>query len=162
MTHGYDDQGSRFGPTGNFELWWTEDDAARFKALTDRLVRQYDGYEAAPGLRVNGKLTLGENIADLGGLSVAYDALRRATADRPDPMIDGLSRDQRFFLGFATAFRTQFTPELLRVAIASDPHAPDRIRVNGAPSNVPAFAAAFRCRGDAAMAHSGERLVVIW
>ena len=76
MTHGYDDQGRRFGPTGNFENWWTEADAAQFKARTDKLVAQFDGYEAAKGLKVNGKLTLGENIADLGGLNVAYDAMK--------------------------------------------------------------------------------------
>jgi putative endopeptidase len=162
MTHGYDDQGSRFGPTGNFEVWWTKEDAAKFKALTGKLARQYSGYEAAPGLKVNGNLTLGENIADLGGLSVAYDAMQRAAAGQPDPMIDGLSRDQRFFLGWATAFRTQFTPEYLKVILASDPHSPDLVRASAAPKNVPAFAPAFGCKAGDPMLHSGEQLVVIW
>ena len=162
MTHGYDDQGSRFGPTGNFEVWWSKDDAAKFKALTGKLVQQYDGYETAPGLKVNGNLTLGENIADLGGLSVAYDAMQRASAGKPDPRIDGLSREQRFFLGWATAWRTKFTPELLEVLVSSNPHAPDLVRASAAPKNVPAYASAFDCKPGDAMVHSGEQLVEIW
>jgi putative endopeptidase len=162
MTHGYDDQGARFGPTGNFEQWWTKEDAAKFNALNARLIQQYNGYQAAPGLKVNGNLTLGENIADLGGLSVAYDAMQRAAAGKPDADIDGFSRDKRFFLGWATAWRTQFTPELLKVLVASDPHAPDLIRANGAPRNVPAFAAAFDCKAGDPMMHTGDQLVVIW
>jgi len=162
MTHGYDDQGSRFGPTGNFEEWWAKDDAVRFKALTGKLVRQYDSYDAAPGLKVNGHLTLGENIADLGGLSVAYDAMQRATAGKPDPRIEGLTRDQRFFLGWATAFRSQYTPEQLKVLVASNPHAPDLVRASGAPKNVPAFATAFDCKAGDPMLHSGDQRVAIW
>jgi putative endopeptidase len=111
---------------------------------------------------VNGNLTLGENIADLGGLSVAYDALQRAAAGKPDPGIDGLSRDQRFFLGWATAFRTKYTPEQLKVLVASDPHSPDLVRASAAPTNVPAFATAFDCKADDAMLRSGEQRVVIW
>jgi putative endopeptidase len=162
MTHGYDDQGSRFGPTGNFEVWWTDEDAARFKELTRQLVKQYDRYEAAPGLKVNGNLTLGENIADIGGLSVAYDAMQRAVAGKPDPMVDGLGRDQRFFLGWATAFRTQYTPELLKVLVASDPHAPDLVRASAAPKNVPAFMSAFDCEVGNTEPLGGEQPVVIW
>jgi putative endopeptidase len=162
LTHGYDDQGSRFGPTGNFEQWWTDADAAKFKALTEKLVKQYNSYEAAPGLRVNGSLTLGENIADLGGLNVAYDAMLRAVGDKPDPKIDGLSRDQRFFIGWATVWRKQLTPERLKVHMASDEHSPPRIGANGPPTNVPAFAAAFGCKAGDPMVHSGENLVVIW
>jgi putative endopeptidase len=103
MIHGYDDQGSRFGPSGNFENWWTDADAKGFGGLTGKLVNQFDSYEAAPGKHVNGKLTLGENIADLGGLNVAYSALQRASEGKPDPKIDGLTRDQRFFLNWGTA-----------------------------------------------------------
>jgi len=162
LTHGYDDQGSRFGATGNFEQWWTREDAARFAALTSRLVEQYDGYDAMPGLKVNGSLTLGENIADLGGLSVAYDALQAASAGQADPMIDGLTRDQRFFLGWATVWRTQRTPEQQRVRVASDPHAPSHIRAIAPPTNVPAFARAFDCKAGDPMLHSGDQLVLIW
>ena len=111
---------------------------------------------------MNGNLTLGENIAYLGGLSVAYDAMRRAVGGEPDPRVDGLSRDQRFFLGWATAFRTQYTPELLKVVVASNPHAPDLVRASAAPKNVPAFAFAFDCKVGDAMPQRGEQSVVIW
>jgi len=164
LTHGYDDQGSRFGPSGNFEEWWTKEDAAKFKALTGKLVTQYNGYTAATGLteKVNGNLTLGENIADLGGLNIAYDAFQKAVAGKPDPMTDGMTRDQRFFLGFASDWREKYTPELTKMIIASDPHSPDGVRANGTPSNVDAFAKAFGCKEGDAMVNSGDKKVVIW
>lgn len=162
MTHGYDDQGSRFGPTGNFENWWTPADAKGFSSRTDKLVKQFDSYEALPGLHVNGKLTLGENIADLGGLATAYDAMKIATEGTPDPMTDGMTRDQRFFLNFGTSWRTQMTPDVTKVAVASDPHAPANFRAIGAPANLPAFAKAFSCKPGDAMSRGGEDRVVIW
>jgi putative endopeptidase len=164
LTHGYDDQGSRFGASGNFEQWWTKEDAARFKALTGKLVSQYNGYTAAPGLteKVNGNLTLGENIADLGGLNVAYDAFQKAVAGKPDPKIDGLTRDQRFFLGFASAWRGKFTPELTKLIVASDPHSPNGVRANGTPTNIDAFAQAFGCKAGDPMVNSGDKKVAIW
>jgi putative endopeptidase len=164
ITHGYDDQGSRFGPSGNFEEWWTKEDAARFKALTAKLVEQYNGYTAAPGLteKVNGNLTLGENIADLGGLNIAYDAFQKAVAGKPDPMIDNMTRDQRFFLGFASAWREKYTPELTKLIVASDPHSPDGVRANGTPTNVDAFARAFGCKEGDPMVNSADKKVVIW
>ncbi|WP_043689938.1 M13 family metallopeptidase [Luteimonas huabeiensis] len=162
MIHGYDDQGSRFGPTGNFENWWTESDAAGFKRLTDRLVAQFDAYEAAPGLHVNGNLTLGENIADLGGLAVAYDALQRAREGQEDPKVDGLTQDQRFFLNWATVWRRNFTPEELKVRLTTDPHAPANFRAIGAPSNLPAYAAAFSCEAGSPMVREGGERIVIW
>ena len=164
LTHGYDDQGSRFGPTGNFEQWWTKEDEAKFKALTGKLVAQYNGYTAAPGLteKVNGNLTLGENIADLGGINIAYDAFQKAVDGKPDPKIDGMTRDQRFFLGFASAWREKYTPELTKLIVASDPHSPDGVRANGTPTNVDAFAKAFGCKEGDAMVNSGDKKVVIW
>ncbi len=162
MTHGFDDQGSRFGPDGNFEQWWSDVDAAQFRKLTARLVKQYDAYEALPGLKVNGNLTLGENIADLGGLSVAYDAMGLASAGKPDPMIDGMTRDQRFFYGWSTTWRSQQTAERARVLVASDPHSPPRVRANAPPTNVPAFATAFDCKPGDPMLRKGDALVVIW
>jgi putative endopeptidase len=164
LTHGYDDQGSRFGPSGNFEEWWTKEDAASFQALTGKLVTQYNGYAAAPGLteKVNGNLTLGENIADLGGLNVAFDAFQKAVAGKPDPKIDGLTRDQRFFLGFAAAWREKYTPELTKLIVASDPHAPGIVRANGTPTNMDAFAKAFGCKEGDPMVNSGDKKVVIW
>ena len=162
MTHGYDDQGSRFGPDGNFENWWTPADAKAFAARTRKLVAQFDAYEAMPGLHVKGYQTLGENIADLGGINVAYDAMKAATAGTPDPMTDGLSRDQRFFLGFGTIWRGQMTPDYLKVVVNSNEHAPDQFRAIGAPSNMPAFAAAFSCKAGDPMVRSGDKQVVIW
>ncbi|MCC8364541.1 peptidase [Lysobacter sp. A6] len=162
MIHGYDDQGSRFGPGGNFENWWTDKDASGFSALTGQLVDQFNGYEAAPGKHVNGKLTLGENIADLGGLNVAYAAMQKATEGKADPKTDGLTRDQRFFLNFGTVWRRSFTPEELDVRIATDEHAPANFRAIGAPSNMPEFAAAFSCKpGDSMVRGDGKR-IVIW
>jgi len=162
MTHGYDDQGSRFGPTGNFENWWTAADAKGFASRTDKLVNQFNGYEALPGLKVNGKLTLGENIADLGGLNTAYDAMKTATAGTPDPMIDGFTRDQRFFLNFATVWRDQLTPDYLKVIVNTNEHAPGNFRAIGAPSNMPAFAEAFKCKAGDPMVRAADKQVVIW
>ena len=162
MTHGYDDQGSRFGPSGNFENWWTDADAKGFASRTDKLVNQFSAYEAAPGLKVNGKLTLGENIADLGGLATAYDAMKVATAGTPDPMTDGLSRDQRFFLNWGTVWRGKMTPDYLKVIVNTNPHAPEQFRAMGAPSNLPAFAAAFKCKAGDPMVRGAGKQVVIW
>ncbi|MBO9718382.1 MAG: peptidase [Pseudoxanthomonas sp.] len=161
MTHGYDDQGSRFGPTGNFENWWTEADAKGFEGRTGKLVHQFDQYKVGDQ-HVNGKLTLGENIADLGGLATAYDALQKATAGQADPMVDGLSRDQRFFANWATVWRTKYTPENAKVRLATDPHAPAQFRAVGAPSNLPAFAAAYKCEAGKPMATRGDSQVLIW
>jgi putative endopeptidase len=162
LTHGYDDQGSRFGPTGNFEQWWTPEDAKQFSALTGRLIKQYDAYEVLPGLHVNGKLTLGENIADLGGLYVAYDAMQLAAAGKEDPKTDGLTRDQRFFYGWSAIWRGQLRPEALRVRVASDPHSPESVRAVASLKNHPAFAAAFNCKDGDAMVTPPDQRVVIW
>ena len=162
MIHGYDDQGSRFGATGNFENWWTDADAKGFSGRTDKLVNQFNAYEAVPGKTVNGKLTLGENIADLGGLAVAYDAMKKATAGTPDPMTDGMTRDQRFFANWATVWRRNFTAEELNVRLTTDPHAPANFRAIGAPSNLPAFATAYSCKPGDAMVRDGDKQIVIW
>src|SRR5690606_16490525 len=124
-------------------------------------VKQYDAYEVGPGLKVNGNLTLGENIADLGGLSIAYDALQRASAGQEDPMIDGLSREQRFFYGWAAMWRAQYRPETMKVRLASDPHAPSVTRANGPVTNHPAFAEAFGCAESDPMVNAGEKRVAI-
>jgi putative endopeptidase len=161
MIHGYDDQGSRFGPTGNFENWWTETDAKGFKNLTNKLVQQFNEYEALPGKHVNGNLTLGENIADLGGLNVAYDALQRAQPDAKSNEV-GLTRDQRFFANFATVWRRNFKPEELNVRLTTDPHAPANFRAIGAPSNMPTFAKAFGCKPGDKMVRDGDKAIQIW
>ncbi len=165
MTHGYDDQGSRYGPDGNFiedPGWWTQKDFDAFKGRTGQLVKQFDGYKTAAGGQVSGALTLGENIADLGGLATAYDAMNAATAGKQDPKTDGLTRDQRFFLNWATVWRRNFTPENLAVRLKTDPHAPANFRAIGAPSNLPAFAAAFQCKTGDAMVRGGSQQVMIW
>jgi len=162
LMHGYDDQGSRFGPSGNFENWWTPADARGFAQRGQKLVQQFKGYEALPGVRVNGRLTLGENIADLGGIEVAYDAMKKAAGNTPDPMVDGMSREQRFFAGYALSWRGTMTPESLKVLVATNPHAPDNFRAIAPPSNMPEYAAAFQCREGDAMVRSGDRRVVIW
>ena len=165
MLHGYDDQGSQFDAEGNFANWWQDADRKGFEARTAKLVKQFDDYESIDGLHVKGELTLGENIADLGGLTVAYDAYRKALADAgidPDAEIDGYTPDQRFFINWATVWRRNYTPDELKVRLNTDPHAPAKFRAIGAPSNMPAFAAAFQCEPGQPMVRSGDQRVVIW
>ncbi|MBB5015742.1 M13 family metallopeptidase [Rehaibacterium terrae] len=163
MIHGYDDQGSKFDAAGNFENWWTDEDRAAFESRTAILVEQFNGYEALPGLFVNGRLTLGENIADLGGLTVAYDAMRRAQGEGfVDPMIEGFTQSQRFFMNWATVWRRNFTEAELKVRLNTDSHAPANFRAIGAPSNMPAFAEAFGCESGDPMVREGDARVVIW
>ena len=161
MTHGYDDQGARFGPTGNMEDWWTPADAKGFAGRTGKLINQFNEYKVGDQ-HVDGKLTLGENIADLGGLATAYDALQKASAGKEDPKVDGFTRDQRFFFNWATVWRTKYTPENAKVRLATDPHAPAQFRAMGAPSNLPTFAAAFQCKAGSPMVRAGDKQVVIW
>jgi len=162
MIHGYDDQGSRFGPTGNMENWWSDADAKGFAALTGMLVDQFNGYEGLPGQKVNGKLTLGENIADLGGLNVAYQAMKKATDGAPDPKTDGFTRDQRFFLNFGTVWRRSMTEKEIERRLSTDEHALANFRAIGAPSNMPEFAAAFSCKPTDAMVRGDGKRIVIW
>ncbi|MCF8810610.1 peptidase [Xanthomonas campestris pv. campestris] len=164
MMHGYDDSGSQFDAKGNFDTWWTDADRKLFTQRTDQLVAQFDGYEAIPGVHVKGKLTLGENIGDLGGLTVAYDALQMALQEQPaaNKEIDGHSQDQRFFMNWATVWRRNFTDGELRVRLNTDPHAPANFRANGAPSNMPAFAQAFQCKPGDAMVRGDKDRVAIW
>ena len=165
MTHGYDDQGSKFDAKGTMldaPGWWTQADLDSFKARTGKLVEQFDSYKASNGKNLNGNHTLGENIADLGGLATAHDALMKATAGQPDPKIDGLTRDQRFFYSWATVWRRSFTPEELDQRLQTDEHALAEYRAIGAPSNMPAFAAAFGCKVGDPMVRGGDQQVVIW
>ena len=161
MTHAYDRQGSRFGPKGNFENWWTPADAKRFKARTDLLIKQFNAYKVN-GHPVNGAFTLGENIADLGGINTAYDALQMATKGQPDPMVDGHTRAQNLFFNWATIWRNKITPEKAAQALVLDPHAPAEFRAKAAPSNMPSFAQAFSCKAGSPMVRDGKDRVVIW
>ena len=162
MIHGYDDQGSRFDASGNFKNWWTDADMAGFKDRTGRLVSQFNEYGYGDDMKVNGNLTLGENIADLGGLAVAYDALQKALENKRVAEIDGYGPNQRFFMNWATVWRVNYKPEELKVRLQTDPHAPARFRAMGAPSNLPAFADAFGCKEGDPMVRSGEAKVAIW
>lgn len=163
MLHGYDDQGSRFDAEGSFANWWQPSDSEGFKAKTAMLVEQFNAYEALPGKFVNGNLTLGENIADLGGLTVSYDAMQLAQgADFSDPMIDGFSQEQRFFLNWATVWRRNYTEKEMGVRLTTDPHAPANFRAMGAPQNMPTFVAAFDCKDGDPMVRSGADRIAIW
>jgi len=162
LTHAFDDQGSRFGPTGRFENWWTAEDRARFEALADRMSAHFDAMPATGGERIDGRLTLGENIADFGGLAIAYDALVHATARMRDPMIGGCSQAQRFFFGWATIWRQHLTLGEASFRLRRDRHAPASVRANAAAANLDGFAQAFDCEaGDPMCVESSDR-VAIW
>ncbi len=135
ITHGFDDQGRKIDSTGALRDWWTAEDAKRFVAESDKLVAQYNSYEPVTGMHVNGRLTLGENIADLGGLLVAIDAYHASLGGQPAPVIDGLSGDQRLLLAYAQAWRGKTRDDALRAQIASDPHSPRQFRVIGPTRN---------------------------
>ncbi|HTM58585.1 MAG TPA: M13 family metallopeptidase, partial [Candidatus Udaeobacter sp.] len=162
MTHGFDDRGRQFDAAGNLRDWWTPADADRFKARAGRIIDQFNGYVAVDTVHVNGRLTTGENIADLGGLAIAYRAYQHARAGHPEPVVDGFTGDQRFFLAFAQIWREQVRPELARQDAATNPHSPGRWRVNGPLSNLPEFARAFGCREGDAMVRADDLKVRIW
>lgn len=143
ISHGFDDQGSKFDGDGNLRNWWTDEDRQRFEERTRKLVAQYNQYEPIPGMHVKGELTLGENIGDLSGLTVAYHAYQRSLNGKPAPVIDGFTGDQRFFLGLAQAWRAKYRDEALANMITTDPHSPPRYRVNGVVVNMPEFYRAF-------------------
>ncbi|HEX9495551.1 MAG TPA: M13 family metallopeptidase, partial [Candidatus Limnocylindria bacterium] len=162
MTHGFDDQGSQFDDIGNLRNWWQPEDSAAYQSRTDLVVTQYEAFEPLPDMRINGKLCLGENIADLGGLKIAYAAFERHLATHGEPpAIDGFSARQRFFLGYAQAWRSLIREETLRVRLTIDPHSPARFRVIGPLSNLPEFFATFGCDGGA-MARPAEVRPTIW
>ncbi|WP_168075418.1 M13 family metallopeptidase [Caulobacter sp. SSI4214] len=143
ISHGFDDQGRKIDDTGKLRDWWTAEDAKRFEAQSSVLGAQYDSYEAVPGMHINGQLTMGENIADLAGLQVAYDAYHAALKGKPAPVIDGMTGDQRFFLAFAQAWQDKSRDDSLKQQMASDPHSPSNFRVIGPTRNVDAWYAAF-------------------
>ena len=154
LTHGFDDQGRQYDSAGNLRDWWTPEDAARYQAKADALVKQFDAYEVAPGLSINGKLTLGENIADLGGLVVAWDAWKAATKDQTLKPLDGFSPEQRFFLAYAESWRTLTRPEALKLQVLTNEHAPEKWRVLGPLADFPEFRKAFNCKAPDAPAPS--------
>ncbi|MEJ2185292.1 MAG: M13 family metallopeptidase [Gemmatimonadota bacterium] len=167
-SHGFDDQGSQFDGDGNNENWWTKADRDKFNARTEKLVKQFDAYAPLadqPDKHVNGKLTLGENIADLAGLNVAYDALQTALKNNPkeaNEKIDGYTQDQRFFMNWARVWRGTMREKEQLVRLNADPHSPPQFRAIGAPSDMPAFAQAFGCKAGDPMVRSGDQRVSIW
>ena len=162
MGHGFDDQGSKSDARGVLRTWWAPADEAAFKKLVDRLALQYDGYAALPGLNVNGRLTLGENIGDLGGLSVAYEAYHIALKGQPSPVLDGFTGDQRFFLSWAQAWRSLMRDARLRTQVMSDPHSPPKFRVNGVVRNMDQWYAAFDVKPDDKLYIAPDERVKIW
>ncbi len=162
ISHGFDDQGAQFDGDGNLNKWWTDEDRAKFQALGAKLAAQYDSYEPVPGYHVNGKFTLGENIADLGGLTIAYKAYQIALAGKPAPVIDGLTGDQRYFYGWSQVWARKYRDENLLMRLKTDPHSPSEQRANGTPVNVPAFYTAMGVKeGDKMFKPEAER-ITIW
>jgi putative endopeptidase len=162
ITHGFDDQGRKIDATGALRDWWTPEDATRFVAESEKLAAQYDAYEGVPGTHINGKLTLGENIADLGGLLVAIDAYHASLGGKPAPIIDGLTGDQRLFLGYAQGWRGKSRDDALRAQMASDPHSPRKFRVIGPTRNVDGWYQAFDVKATDRYYLKPEDRVRVW
>ena len=162
ISHGFDDEGSQYDGDGNLRDWWTAEDHARFDAKTKALVAQYDAYSPLPGYFVNGKLTLGENIADNSGLAIAYKAYRLSLGGKEAPVIDGMTGDERFFLSYAQGWREKMRDDTQVMLIKSDPHSPDPFRANGPLSNLDAFYTTYKVKqGDKMYRPPAER-VSIW
>src|SRR5690606_24121490 len=160
--HGFDDQGRKFSADGSLDDWWTEADATAFTERTKSLIEQYSEFEALPGLKVNGAITIGENIGDLGGLNMAYHAYRLSLKGTEPPVINGLTGDQRFFLSWAQVWRAKYRDGVLRELVLSDVHSPAKFRVNGPVRNMDAWYEAFGVKPDDALYLKPEERVSIW
>ena len=163
ITHGFDDSGAQFDKDGNLANWWTEADLAEFQRRGEVLRRQFDGYVAVDDLHVNGALTQGENIADLGGLRIAYRAFQKAMEGRPRvPDAQGFTPEQRFFMSYVQSWRSNSRPEALRLQVNTDPHSPARFRALGPLSNLPEFEAAFGCPAGTGLVRPEAERADIW
>jgi len=165
MTHGFDDQGRQYDEIGNLRDWWTPQSAAEFKKRSQAIVNQYNEYQPLPGLHVNGELTQGENIADLGGVKLAYAALQKALDKNPQARqekIDGFTPEQRFFLSFATIWKSKERDEEVKLRLNTDPHSPARYRVDGPLSDLPEFQKAFNVPDGSPMVRATDKRVNIW
>jgi putative endopeptidase len=162
MGHGFDDRGRQFDPKGNLRDWWTPADVERYKVQADRVRAQFSDYTVIDTLHVNGSLTLGENLADLGGLAVAYAAMEKAYANQSRKAIDGFTPEQRFFLGWARVWRNLQTNEDLRTQVQTDPHSPAKWRINGPMSNMPEFHQAWGCKAGDPMVRAEDARAKIW
>ncbi|MBA3440900.1 MAG: M13 family metallopeptidase [Pyrinomonadaceae bacterium] len=163
ITHGFDDRGSQSDAEGNLRMWWTAEDRKKFEDRAQCVVDQFGGYEVEKGLNMTGKLVLGESIADLGGLTVAYDAFQKSMEAKPRPAnIDGFTPEQRFFLGWAQVWATAYTPQAARLQALNGPHPISRFRANGPLSNMSAFAPAFGCKEGDPMVRTAKDRCQIW
>jgi len=163
ISHGFDDQGSRFDFEGNMVNWWTEDDKKNFEERSEKLIAQFDAYEVLDSVFVQGKLTLGENIGDLGGLNSAYDGLQIHLAENGNPgEIDGFTPEQRFFISWATIWRTKYRDETLRTQVLTDPHSPGMYRAIGPLTNMETFYQAFDIQEGDELWKAEEDRVIIW
>ncbi|HRB26740.1 MAG TPA: M13 family metallopeptidase [Bacteroidia bacterium] len=162
LTHGFDDQGCQYDAEGNLKNWWTEKDKSLFDQRAQKLVDQFNHYMPIDSLTINGKLTLGENIADLGGLTIAYAALQKTLALKPKVKIDGFTPEQRFFINFAQVWRNNIRPEELKKRLKTDPHSPGKFRANGTVRNMPEFYEAFGITKENKMYLPPDQRVEIW
>ena len=162
MTHGFDDQGRQFDSHGNLTNWWSKESEQKFKVRSAAIVDQFNGYFPISDLHINGQLTQGENIADLGGLKIAYAGLQKALADQSRDKIDGFTPEQRFFISFASVWAGKMTPESLRLQLNTNPHSPGEFRTNGPLSNLDEFAQAFNVPEGAGMRRSADKRFTIW
>jgi endothelin-converting enzyme/putative endopeptidase len=163
LTHGFDDEGRKFDAAGNLSDWWTEATAAEFDRRAACVDRQYAGYVAVDDVRLDGKLTLGENIADLGGLELSWAAYHASRAGKPpEPLVGSHGPEQQFFLAAAQVWCEKIRPERARLMARTDPHSPGRWRVNGTMANVPAFAQAFQCREGSRMWRPKAERCEVW
>jgi len=162
MGHGFDDQGSKYDATGNLRNWWTKQDLKEFSNRTKSLVKQYSNYQVFEDLNVNGELTLGENIGDLSGVTIAYKAYKASLNGKKAPVIDGLTGEQRFFMGYAQIWRSKIVEKSMRNRVATDPHSPGEFRALGSLSNMDEFYQAFNVKEGDAMYIAPEKRVKIW
>jgi endothelin-converting enzyme/putative endopeptidase len=154
MTHGFDDQGRQFDAEGNLRDWWTAEDAKEFEKRAECFIKEYSAFTPLDDVHLNGKLTLGENTADNGGIRLAFMALMKSLDGKPQPKIQGFTPQQRFFLGWGQVWCQNVRPEMSRMLAQTDPHSPSRDRVNGVLGNMPEFREAFACREGQPMVHA--------
>ena len=162
ISHGFDDQGSRYDGDGNLRDWWSAEDHRRYKEKTERLIAQYGKYEPVPGLKVNGALTLGENIADIAGVEIAYKAYLLSLNGKTAPVVEGYTGDQLFYLGYAQSWLNKARDEQLMAQVKSNPHAPPVYRVNGVVVHMPTFYDAFDLKPGDPMYLAPELRVNLW
>ena len=163
ITHAFDNKGSTFDAAGNLRNWWTDVDRKNFIERAACVEKQYSAFEVEKGLFVNGKLTIGENIADMGGLNMAYAAYLKSLEGKPKPpVIDGLTHEQRFFVSYANRYAALARPEYERLNVNTDTHSPQRFRVNGPLSNMPEFAEAFSCKAGDRMVRPASERCRVW